>query len=160
MKFKENLKKVIAFATSLTVTSMMLPSLVTHAESPSVEVERFPYTLFASSSDESALMINANNVCVNGNVATNGTIESTSSNFNVNGSVYENCNYNVPNLVTSLMVPVKPRTVILDSSLFSNFKKKSVGHIQAMSIYHFHLLFSFGSFQHPSDLFGLYLQDH
>ena len=102
MKFKENLKKVIAFATSLTVTSMMLPSLVTHAESPSVEVERFPYTLFASSSDESALMINANNVCVNGNVATNGTIESTSSNFNVNGSVYENCNYNVPNLVTSL----------------------------------------------------------
>lgn len=34
MKFKENLKKVIAFATSLTVTSMMLPSLVTHAESP------------------------------------------------------------------------------------------------------------------------------
>ena len=102
MRFKEKLKRAVAFVTSLAVTSTLLPSLVANAESTPETIECFPYTLFASSTEEGAITLNTNNACVNGSIATNGTIETTSSNFNVNGFVYENCNYNVPNLVSSL----------------------------------------------------------
>ena len=51
--------------------------------------EMYPYTVFASSSDEGAITINANNVCINGDIATNGTIVTTSPNFNVNGTKTE-----------------------------------------------------------------------
>ena len=102
MKFKETLKRIVSFSTSLAVTATFLPSLVTHAESPTETVEDFPYTFFASSTEEGAITINTNSACVNGSIATNGTIESSTSNFNVNGSVYENSDYHVPNLVSSL----------------------------------------------------------
>lgn len=102
MKLKETLKRIVSFATSLAVTSTFLPNLAANAESPTEIVESFPYTLFASSTENGALTITSNNACVNGSVATNGTIETSASNFNVNGSVYENCDYNVPNMVSSL----------------------------------------------------------
>ena len=102
MKIKETLKRIVSFATSLAVTSTFLPSLAVHAESPTETVENFPYTLFATSTENGSITINANNVCVNGSIATNGTIESSTPNFNINGSVYENCGYNVPNLISSL----------------------------------------------------------
>lgn len=102
MKLKETLKRIVSFATSLAVTSTFLPNLAANAESPTEIVESFPYTLFASSTENGAITITSNNACVNGSVATNGTIETSASNFNVNGSVYENCDYNVPNMVSSL----------------------------------------------------------
>lgn len=44
----------------------------------------YPYTLFAASEEAGAITANASNFCVNGSVATNGTI-AASGNFNVNG---------------------------------------------------------------------------
>lgn len=52
-------------------------------------VKPYPYTMFAASSDEGAITVNASNFCVNGNIATNGTIIS-SGNMNVNGKRTEN----------------------------------------------------------------------
>lgn len=51
--------------------------------------ESYPYTLFAASTAVGAITVNASNFCVNGNVATNGTIVS-SGNMNVNGTKSEN----------------------------------------------------------------------
>lgn len=45
--------------------------------------------MFAASDIEGAITINANNFCMNGNIATNGTIAS-SGNMNVNGTKTEN----------------------------------------------------------------------
>lgn len=50
--------------------------------------EVYPYTLFAASQEDGAITANVSNFCVNGNVATNGTI-SASGNFNVNGTKLE-----------------------------------------------------------------------
>ncbi len=50
--------------------------------------EIYPYTLFAASQEDGAITVNASNFCVNGNVATNGTI-TASGNFNVNGTKLE-----------------------------------------------------------------------
>lgn len=44
----------------------------------------YPYTIFAFSTEEGGISFNADNVCVNGNVATNGTLIST-GNINING---------------------------------------------------------------------------
>ena len=55
-----------------------------------VTIERYPYTLFAGSNEEGALTINSNTVCINGNIATNGTISTTAQYFNVNGMRKEN----------------------------------------------------------------------
>lgn len=51
--------------------------------------DHYPYTLFAASSEEGAITVNAGNFCVNGNVAANGTIVS-SGNMNINGTKPEN----------------------------------------------------------------------
>lgn len=53
--------------------------------------DKCPYTIFAGSSEEVAITINAGNFCVNDNVATNGTIVS-SGNMNINGTKAENAN--------------------------------------------------------------------
>lgn len=66
----------------------MLPTLPAMAEETT---EKYPYTLFAGSSEEGAITVNAGNFCVNGNVATNGTIVS-SGNMNINGTKTENAN--------------------------------------------------------------------
>ena len=54
----------------------------------------YPYTIFAESDENGAITINADNFCINGNIATNGTIVS-SGNMNINGSKKENVNENV-----------------------------------------------------------------
>lgn len=50
--------------------------------------ERYPYTIFAGSDEEGAISIDADNFCVNGNVAVNGTMVST-GNVNINGTKTE-----------------------------------------------------------------------
>lgn len=42
----------------------------------------YPYTIFAESDENGAITINADNFCINGNIATNGTIVS-SGNMNI-----------------------------------------------------------------------------
>ena len=71
---------------SAAMAATLLPSLPAVAEEAA---EKYPYTMFAASDTEGAITINANNFCVNGNIATNGTIVS-SGNMNVNGTKTEN----------------------------------------------------------------------
>lgn len=79
--FKRLLSGVIAGAMAVS----MLPSMSAFAEKT---VDRYPYTLFAGSDEDGAITVNADNLCVNGNVATNGTIIS-SGNMNINGTKKE-----------------------------------------------------------------------
>lgn len=53
------------------------------------ENEKYPYTLFAASSEDGAIATTAYNFCINGNVCTNGTIVAN-GNLNVNGTKAEN----------------------------------------------------------------------
>ena len=85
---KLNFKRFLSGILSITILTSAIPSVAVFAENDS---ECYPYTLFAASSNEGAITVNAGNFCVNGNVATNGTIFS-SGNMNVNGTVQENAN--------------------------------------------------------------------
>ncbi|MCR4793598.1 MAG: hypothetical protein K5898_00160 [Ruminococcus sp.] len=80
------IKKIISIMLSAATVASFIPQVPAKAE----EIERYPYTLFAGSNEEGALTINSNNVCINGNIATNGTISTTAQYFNVNGVRKEN----------------------------------------------------------------------
>lgn len=82
--FKRAISSVLACAMSATI----LPYFPVNAEET---VEKYPYTMFAASDAEGAITVNAGNFCVNGNVATNGTIMS-SDNMNINGTRTEQAN--------------------------------------------------------------------
>ncbi|SFD18711.1 hypothetical protein [Ruminococcus albus] len=60
-------KRMLSGVLSLTMTASAIPMVSTHAEE---NTEPYPYTMFAASSDDGAITINAGNFCVNGNVAT------------------------------------------------------------------------------------------
>ena len=72
---------------SFAVTASIMPCFSAFADEQT-EPEKYPYTMFAASNSDGAITINAGNFCVNGNVATNGTIVS-SGNMNVNGTKTE-----------------------------------------------------------------------
>lgn len=82
-------KRMLSGVLSAVMTVSAVPIVSAHAEE---SAEPYPYTMFAASNSDGAITINANNVCVNGNIATNGTIVTTSPNFNVNGIKTENAN--------------------------------------------------------------------
>ena len=86
MQGKNNFKRILSGVMSAAMAATLLPSLPAVAEEAA---EKYPYTMFAASDTEGAITINANNFCVNGNIATNGTIVS-SGNMNVNGTKTEN----------------------------------------------------------------------
>lgn len=86
MKLKSNFKRILSGTLSVAMAATLLPSLPAVAEETA---EKYPYTMFAASDTEGAITINANNFCVNGNIATNGTIASN-GNLNVNGTKTEN----------------------------------------------------------------------
>jgi len=85
MKHITKLKRLFSGILSVVMTVSAVPIVSVHAEENS---EPYPYTMFASSSDEGAITINAENFGINGNVATNGTVVS-SGNMNVNGTKTE-----------------------------------------------------------------------
>ena len=85
MKHITKLKQLFSGVLSAVMTVSAVPIVSVHAEENS---EPYPYTLFASSSDDGAITVNADNFSVNGNVATNGTIIS-GGNVNVNGTKTE-----------------------------------------------------------------------
>ncbi len=78
-------KRCISTLVSIALFSTTLASFPVKAD----DTDKYPYTLFAGSSEEGAITISASNVCINGNIATNGTIVS-SGNMNVNGTKTEN----------------------------------------------------------------------
>lgn len=87
MNLKSRLKRIFLGTLSFTMLSTLLLNFPVKANDI---IEKYPYTMFAASEEEGAITINALNVCINGNIATNGTISSTADNFNVNGTKTEN----------------------------------------------------------------------
>ena len=85
MKHITKFKRLFSGVLSAVMAVSAVPIVSVHAEENS---EPYPYTMFASSSDDGAITVNADNFCVNGNVATNGTIIS-GGNVNVNGTKTE-----------------------------------------------------------------------
>lgn len=76
-------RRLISFVLSLAILISLLPTGNTMAEE-----EGYAYTIFASSSQSGAISFKTNNLCVNGNLATNGSISSTAG-LNINGEIIE-----------------------------------------------------------------------
>ena len=88
MRMRKNVKQFTAFLLSfvLVASSFNGITLVNADETVSVEQEEFGYVMYATSYEEGAITFDASNVCINGNLMTNGTVEHT-GNFNHNGSI-------------------------------------------------------------------------
>ena len=79
-------KKILSTVLSAVTVAEMIPHIPAKAEENGTQA--YPYTFFASSSEEGAITVNAGNFYINGNVATNGTIVSN-GNININGAKTE-----------------------------------------------------------------------
>ena len=79
------IKKIVSIMISAATVTSFIPQIPAKAE----DGEIYPYTLFASSYDEGAITINAETTCINGNIATNGTIEAN-ENISIYGNSIEN----------------------------------------------------------------------
>lgn len=86
--FFKKTKRLLSGVIAAAMAAAMLPVIPVMAEDTA---ERYPYTMFAGSSEDGAITVNAGNFCVNGNVATNGSI-SASGNMNINGAKKEKAN--------------------------------------------------------------------
>lgn len=80
MKIKENFKRFVTGTLSLTIFAMFQPAIPAYAQH---EPEEFKYTMFASSNEEGAITVNSDNFTINGQIATNGTIDCHGNN-NIN----------------------------------------------------------------------------
>ena len=80
-------KRIISMLLSAVMSLSSIPPVTAHGEDTT---ERYPYTFFAGSSAEGAITINSDNICINGDIATNGTIASSDNNLNINGICKEN----------------------------------------------------------------------
>ena len=67
--FKKFLSAILSAVTAV--------SLIPHTPVNAEETVPYPYTLFAGSDEEGAITINSNNICINGSLATNGTINAS-----------------------------------------------------------------------------------
>ena len=87
MKKRKNyrLKRILSYIVVVATMVSMIPAIPIKAETG----EKYPYILFAGSSDIGAITVNADNFCVNGNIATNGTVV-TSGDMNIHGNKIEN----------------------------------------------------------------------
>lgn len=77
---KTQLKRLLSGVLSAVITASAIPISPAYAEE---STKPYPYTMFAASNVDGAITVNAGNSCINGNVATNGTIIS-SGNMNIN----------------------------------------------------------------------------
>ena len=75
MKKKQLLCMLMALV--MVVTSLPLSCVTADvtAEKESAKDKIYPYTIFASSYDEGSIVFQTGNVCVNGDIGTNGTIK-------------------------------------------------------------------------------------
>lgn len=91
MKPKRGLgKRILSILLLMAMLITLLPTNFVWAE----ETKKFAYTLFAASEDKGAISIDAENICINGNLGTNGTVESGKS-FNMNGKCVEKAEENM-----------------------------------------------------------------
>ena len=86
MEQKTKFNRLFSIVLSAVMIISAVPVVSVNAEE---STEPYPYTMFAASTDDGAITINADNFSVNGNVATNGTIVSN-GNININGTRSEN----------------------------------------------------------------------
>ena len=93
-KRRRIIKRLISGVSALALSVGLLGSIPASADDSTVG---YKYTLFAYSSEEGAISSSAANFCVNGNIATNGTI-SAGQNFNVNGEKKEHANEAMPEI--------------------------------------------------------------
>ena len=97
-KFRKLMKRLISGVSALALSMGLLGSIPASADDSNIG---YKYTLFAYSSEEGAISSSAANFCVNGNIATNGTI-SAGQNFNVNGEKKEHANEVMPDLTKAI----------------------------------------------------------
>lgn len=100
MKIKENFKRFVAGTLCLTTFTMFHPTLPVYAET---ELEEFKYTMFASSNEDGAITVNASNFTINGQIATNGTVNcsgNTNIDYNNSNNVCVDMVY-IPNKIDS-----------------------------------------------------------
>lgn len=64
-------KRVISAVLSLSISGSAIQTVPFIADA---EMQKYPYTMFASSNSDGAITINANNIGINGKIATNGTV--------------------------------------------------------------------------------------
>ncbi|MCR5480374.1 MAG: hypothetical protein K6F27_11050 [Ruminococcus sp.] len=93
-KFRKLMKRLISGVSAIALSVGLLASIPASADDSNIG---YKYTLFAYSSEDGAITSSAANFCVNGNIATNGTI-SAGQNFNVNGEKKEHANEAMPDL--------------------------------------------------------------
>nr|MCR5480042.1 hypothetical protein [Ruminococcus sp.] len=93
-KRRKLFKRLISGVSAIALSVGLLGSIPASADDSTVG---YKYTLFAYSSEDGAITSSAANFCVNGNIATNGTI-SAGQNFNVNGEKKEHANEAMPDL--------------------------------------------------------------
>ena len=97
-KRRKIIKRLISGVSALALSVGLLGSIPASADDSNVG---YKYTLFAYSCEEGAITSSAANFCVNGNIATNGTI-SASQNFNVNGEKKEHAKETMPDISNSI----------------------------------------------------------
>lgn len=86
MKVKTRFKRILSGTVACAITASMLSVLPASAEEA---VDRYPYTMFASSDKDGAISVSTvYSAGINGDIATNGTI-ATNGSFNFNGSKKE-----------------------------------------------------------------------
>ena len=83
----KKLKKIIGCFLVVLMILEMVPIHYVRAEVNN----KYPFVIYASGQTVGAISINANNLCINGNIATDGTIVSN-KNGNVNGTKLQNTN--------------------------------------------------------------------
>ena len=78
------IKKIVSIMLSAATVAGFIPQVPVKAE----DTELYPYTLFASSYDEGAITIDADTICVNGNIVANGAVDAN-GNMCINGSLMD-----------------------------------------------------------------------
>ena len=97
-EFRKLFKRLISGVSAIALSVGLLGNIPASADDSNAG---YKYTLFAYSSEDGAITSSAANFCVNGNIATNGTI-SAGQNFNVNGEKKEHANEVMPDLTKAI----------------------------------------------------------
>lgn len=82
MKLKQNFRRVVSSVLCLSTLAMYIPTIPVYADPNTEDSKEFQYTMFASSNEDSAITVNASNFTINGQIATNGTVN-CSGNTNI-----------------------------------------------------------------------------
>ncbi len=128
---KQIMKKTSA-AVAMMVAAMMASGAMSALMSASAAGNSaFPYTMFAGSGAEGALTINAKHFCINGSIASNGTI-ATGKRGNLNGKKTEYAGVDMPYSGDQLANKYFSRAQVVDELIQT--KKNNVNLNQTMDV--------------------------